>query len=191
MSFASSFQTFDCTQGKRCTAVDRKPPRTTSSVEITGTELLWTRMDALFTMINSSIVPGGNPNTDNETTLPDSVNYKSRLPKGQDAFGDRCKCSLNTLAQTSWILNVVSFLFTNSACKRIQLIPSPEHLTWHHIHGLSFLRDFYQLCLYFHKNHSFVSCATSSWSIKWQTELTFHCDSFGVINPLSTTASNQ
>ena len=25
----------------------------------------------------------------------------------------------------------------------------------------------------------------------WQTELTFHCDSFGVINPLSTTASNQ
>ena len=26
---------------------------------------------------------------------------------------------------------------------------------------------------------------------KWQTELTFHCDSFGVINPLSTTASNQ
>ena len=26
---------------------------------------------------------------------------------------------------------------------------------------------------------------------KWQTELTFHCDSFGVIKPLSTTASNQ
>ena len=30
--------------------------------------------------------------------------------------------------------------------------------------------------------------AASCW---WQTELTFHCDSFGVINPLSTTASNQ
>ena len=30
-----------------------------------------------------------------------------------------------------------------------------------------------------------------SWFALWQTELTFHCNRIGVINPLSTTASNQ
>ena len=40
-------------------------------------------------------------------------------------------------------------------------------------------------------NHSGLHASWGNMDVLWQTELTFHCDSFGVINPLSTTASNQ